>query len=159
MLLAFFSVTFIAMAVPAGLIATKIGRRKTILIGLGLLIPLFPVLTFVTNLWVFRALMLFGGAMWAMVNINSLPMVLDMGALTRAGRMTGFYYFFSFGASIVSPILYGVIRDLTKDYSTLFWYGGVAYLAAFICMLFVKHGESTAVHVVAQTAETDETAA
>lgn len=141
MLLAFFSVTFIAMAVPAGLLGTKIGRRKTIIIGLCATAIIFPVITFVTDIWIIRALLLIGGAMWALVNINSLPMVLDMGSMGRAGRMTGFYYFFSFGASIVSPIVYGLLRDVTQSYASLFWYAGGAFLLALICMTQVKHGE------------------
>jgi MFS-type transporter involved in bile tolerance (Atg22 family) len=69
-------------------------------------------------------------------------MVVEMASKDRIGSFTGYYYFFSFSAAIASPILFGFIRDLTKDYSTLFIYSVVAFAGALVCMLTVKHGEA-----------------
>ena len=87
------------------------------------------------------ALLASAGFGWACVNINSLPMVVELASVDKIGRFTGFYYFFSFGASIFSPILWGAIRDLPADYNTLFVYAVICFGLALLSMLFVKHGE------------------
>ena len=154
-----FSLTFVAFALPAGLIAGKRGRKKTIVIGLILLIAFMlpmifinPILsafgvdiakasTLMVKQIVVIALLASAGFGWACVNINSLPMVVELASVDKIGRFTGFYYFFSFGASIFSPILWGAIRDLTDDYNTLFVYAVICFGLALLSMLFVKHGE------------------
>jgi MFS-type transporter involved in bile tolerance (Atg22 family) len=140
--LTLFSLSFVAFALPAGIIAGKFGRRKIILIGLVGIIAAFVPMLFVSNVTILRLLLLLGGLCWACININSLPMVVEMASKDRIGSFTGYYYFFSFSAAIASPILFGFIRDLTKDYSTLFIYSVVAFAGALVCMLTVKHGEA-----------------
>ncbi len=154
-----FSLTFVAFALPAGLIAGKRGRKRTIVTGLILLIAFMLPMIFINPILtafgvdiasastlllkqiVVIALLASAGFGWACVNINSLPMVVELASVDKIGRFTGYYYFFSFGASIVSPILWGAIRDLTKDYNTLFVYAVICFLLALISMLFVRHGE------------------
>jgi maltose/moltooligosaccharide transporter len=145
MLLAFFSVSFIAAALPAGMLGGKIGRKKTILIGLIGITALFLPMYFIKDLWTLRIMLLLGGVVWAFININSLPMVVEMAGTTRIGTFTGYYYFFSYGAAILSPTLFGLIRDLTQNYSLIFIYAAVAFVAAIACISFVKHGESAPV--------------
>lgn len=155
-----FSLTFVAFALPAGLIAGKRGRKKTIMTGLLLLIGFMLPMIFINPLLsavgvdiaassslmikqiVVIALLACAGFGWACVNINSLPMVVELASHDKIGRFTGYYYFFSFGASIVSPILFGAIRDLTQDYNTLFVYAVICFGLALVCTLFVKHGEA-----------------
>ncbi|MDR0293465.1 MAG: MFS transporter [Oscillospiraceae bacterium] len=141
MMLAFFSVTFIAVSIPAGLLANRIGRRNAILIGLAGVTLLFPAVIFVKSATVVRLMLLAGGAFWAFVNINSLPMVLQLCSHKDIGRYTGYYYLFSFSANITAPILAGLLRDIVQDYGSVFLYAGVAYLLAFLCVLLVRHGE------------------
>ena len=141
MMLAFFSVTFIAVAIPAGFLANRIGRRKAILIGLFGVMLIFPALIFVKDANVVRIMLLIGGAFWACVNINSLPMVLQLCAHRDIGKYTGYYYFFSFSASITAPILAGLLRDIVQDYSSVFVFAGVSFLIALLCVIFVRHGE------------------
>ncbi len=150
-LLAFFSVTFIAMSIPAGILASKIGRRRTILTGLAFLMLLFPTMYFVKNLSVLRIMLLVGGAFWAFVNINSLPMVVELARHADIGRYTGYYYFFSFSAAIVAPIGFGRIADwfavekagqIVPNYGLVFLFAAAAFLCAFLCMLSVRHGEA-----------------
>lgn len=130
MLLAFFTGTFVLFALPAGLIGTKIGRKKSIVIGLlGITFSFIPMLL-ISSLMVLRVLLLVAGIFWAMININSLPLVLEIAREEELGTYTGYYYFFSFGASIVSPILFGLIRDLTGTYSTLFLYAPLGFALA-----------------------------
>ena len=142
LLLAMFSLTFLFFSIPAGIISTKLGRKTTILIGLFGVMTLFGAMMFIDNIWGLRILLLIGGIFWACVNINSLPMVVEMAKWKDIGKYTGYYYFFSFSAAIISPILFGFIRDIVIRYDIIFVYSAIAFGLAIICMLFVKHGEA-----------------
>jgi MFS family permease len=141
MTLSFFSLTFLSFAVPAGFIGAKIGRRKAILIGLSGLVVLFLPMIFIADIWVTRACLFLGGFCWAMVNINSLPMVVRISGASKIGTYIGYYYFFSFSSQIVSPILFGFIRDIVGHYRVLFLYSCIAFALAIVVLFFVKHGE------------------
>jgi len=141
MTLSIFSLTFLVFAVPAGYIAVKTGRRMAILIGLAGLIVLFFPMIFLANVWVARICLFLGGFCWAMININSLPMVVQLSGEGKIGAFVGYYYFFSFSSQIVSPILFGFIRDLVGHYKVLFMYTCIAFALAAISLLFVRHGE------------------
>lgn len=143
MTLAIFSLTFLAFAVPAGFIGAKIGRRKTILTGLIGIIVLFFPLIFMTNPWIARACLFFGGFFWACVNINSLPMVVRLSGGSKIGAYIGYYYFFSFSSQIISPVLFGFIRDKAGHYKVLFLFACIAFALALFCLIFVRHGEET----------------
>ncbi len=142
LLLAMFSLTFLFFSIPAGFISTRIGRKRTILIGLTGVMVLFTLMMFINNIMSLRILLLIGGIFWACVNINSLPMVVEMAKWKDIGKYTGYYYFFSFSAAIISPILFGFIRDIVIRYDSIFIYSAVSFGLAIICMLFVKHGEA-----------------
>jgi len=141
MTLSIFSLTFLIFAVPSGFIGAKIGRKKIILIGLVGLTALFVPLIFMSNAWIARVCLFLGGFFWACVNINSLPMVVRLSGENKFGTFIGYYYFFSFSSQIVSPILFGFIRDVVGDYKVLFLYSCIAFALAMICLFFVKHGE------------------
>ncbi len=141
-ILGFFSISFLIFAIPSGILATKIGRKKTILIGIVGLMVVFLSMVLITNVAVIRILMLIGGIFWAFVNINSYPMVVEMTTEENTGVYTGLYYFYASMAAIISPPLYGLIKDLT-GYHTLFIFSFVFYLLAFIFILKVKRGEVT----------------
>ena len=140
-LLAAFSGMFLIFAIPSGIIATKIGRKKVILTGLVVLLGVFLSLIFVKSILPISALLAVGGISWALININSYPMVVEMTANKGIGKYTGYYYFFSMLAAIVSPILFGFLKDLLGD-SLLFVYSSVALVIAFFFMMLVKHGEA-----------------
>lgn len=142
MTLASFSLAFLFFALPSGILAERFGRKKVIITGLvGICIMFLPLL-FVENTLIITLLLVGGGIFWACININSLPMVVELATGKTIGAFTGYYYFFSFSASIVSPILFGWIRDLTQNYSTLFSYSVIAFALALFCMLFVQHGDN-----------------
>lgn len=137
-----FSLAFLAFALPSGILAEKFGRKRMILIGLvGIIIMFIPML-FVQDAVILVILLVGGGLFWACININSLPMVVELATKESVGSFTGYYYFFSFGAAIVSPILFGWIRDLTQDYSVLFVYSVIAFAIALLAMFFVRHGDN-----------------
>lgn len=141
MLLAFFSVSFVVFAIPSGFIASKIGKVKSITIGLVGLLAVFIPLNLIMNITAIRVLLLVGGFFWAMININSLPLVLNLGSNNEIGTYTGYYYFFSFSASIVSPILFGAIRDVTQDYGNLFIYAPICFVFSLLCILSYQRTE------------------
>ena len=141
MLLGVFSIAFLAFAIPAGFIGAKLGRRRTILIGLAGVTLLFIPMAIMSNL-VLTVICLFGGGFfWACVNINSLPMVVRLADDRTIGTFVGYYYFFSVGAQIVSPILAGFIIDTSGTYRALFVYSCITFLVALTLLLFVRHGE------------------
>lgn len=135
-------VTAIIFFVPSGYVATKIGRKKTILFGVVLLAAVFATATLYTA---YSPLMFvsFGlaGVAWAAINVNSLPMVLEMSKGATVGKYTGYYYTFSMSAQIVTPILSGALLEHV-GYYTLLPYGAFFVALAFFTMLFVKHGDS-----------------
>lgn len=132
------SLAFMALAIPAGFIGKKLGRKKTILLGLAGVILMVLLLAFNLAAKGILAIFLLGGLSWALVNINSLPMVLDMGPLEMVGALTGVYYFFSQAADIISPPLVGWIADLAGGtMAVMFPYAGVFFILAAVCMLFV----------------------
>ncbi|NLY35805.1 MAG: SLC45 family MFS transporter [Tissierellia bacterium] len=142
MTLASYSLAFLVFALPSGILAEKFGRKPLILTGLVGIIFMFIPLLFIQNTTLITILLIGGGVFWACININSLPMVVEMTSEESLGSFTGYYYFFSFSASIVSPVLFGWIRDLTQDYTTLFAYSVIAFCVAFVLMIFVKHGDN-----------------
>lgn len=141
MMLAGFSLAFLLFAVPAGRIGHKFGRKRTILIGLIGFIIIFVLIIAKTSQMLLQFLLIIAGFFWAFININSLPMVLEFATLSSIGTFTGYYYMFSFSASIVSPIFYGFLQDIFQTDTLLFVFALVCFIVAFSSFLFVKHGE------------------
>lgn len=141
MMLAGFSLAFLLFAVPAGRIGHKFGRKRTILIGLIGFIIIFVLIIAKPSQMLLQFLLIIAGFFWAFININSLPMVLEFATLSSIGTFTGYYYMFSFSASIVSPIFYGFLQDIFQNDALLFVFALVCFIVAFSSFLFVKHGE------------------
>lgn len=141
-MLAVFSGMLVVFAIPSGFLATKLGRKKTILAGIVLLFLAFMSINFLpkTNLWPMYVVLAIGGISWALININSYPMVVEMTSNKGIGKYTGYYYFFSMMAAIVSPILFGYCKDKLGD-QFLFVYSSISMVIAFFFMMLVKHGE------------------
>ncbi len=135
----------IASYIPAGAIAGKIGRARTIKIGAAMLAASFGV-AFIYTLFASKfspalyAVFILVGISWALINVNSLPMVVEMCSGGDIGKFTGYYYAFSMSAQVITPILSGTLYGLNPK--TLFIYAAVAVLISFTTMLFVKHGDS-----------------
>jgi MFS-type transporter involved in bile tolerance (Atg22 family) len=87
--------------------------------------------------------LMFAGASWAMININSLPMVVDLTDPIKIGTYTGLYYFFSTAAAIAGPNINGWIVDLAGgNYAYIMFVGPVFMALALISMLGVRGGEA-----------------
>lgn len=132
--------------IPVGNVASKIGRRKVIRFGALLLGGSF-FLAFVYTMFsnsfssILYALFVLVGIAWAAINVNSLPMVVEMCKGSEVGKFTGFYYTFSMIAQIATPIVAGFLLE-NVDYKTLFPYAAIFTLASFVTMGFVKHGDN-----------------
>ncbi len=134
--------------IPAGQAASRIGRKKTILCGVLLLFACFFsafIYTCVCDEFHRPLYILFFlvGVAWAFINVNSLPMVLEMCKGSEVGRFTGFYYTFSMIAQVATPICAGTLMERI-DYMALFPYCAFFVLCAFVTMLFVRHGDGKA---------------
>lgn len=132
--------------IPAGAMAGKIGRKKTIMGGIVLMIAAFAMAFIYTLLSdqfspILYVLFVMIGVGWAAINVNSLPMVVEMCKGSDIGKFTGTYYTFSMAAQIVTPIVAGWLMNHVS-YSTLFPYSLVFITAAFLTMSMVKHGDS-----------------
>ena len=134
------TVSFILFSVPAGLIAQRIGRKLTIQIGLGGLTGLFLLGYFlIQNVATFLLILILVGFLWAMVNVNSLPLVYDYGDERRIGAYTGLYYFSSQLAAVLGPTLGGVAVDLLgNQYRWLFIFSTIFMALAWFVMSFVR---------------------
>lgn len=131
--------------VPVGFLAQKIGRKKSILIGVGLLASAFFGATFMnanSSVILLDVLFALAGIGWATINVNSFPMVVELASGGNVGKFTGYYYTASMAAQIVTPILSGAVMDLFGSMRPLFYYATIFVAIAFITMLFVKHGDS-----------------
>jgi MFS family permease len=144
LLLGFFSLTFIAFSIPGGMLAERWGRRRTILMGLVGLSVLLIVASTLPNVYAIAAILFLGGIAWALININSLPMIVDIAPSDRLlGTYTGLYYISGTLAAIAGPILNGWIIDITgKNYNTIFYVAPAFMVVAIGCMWFVTRGEA-----------------
>ena len=129
---------------PVGIIASRVGRKKTILAGVTMLTTAFLVASFLradSSPLLMNAMFALAGIAWATINVNSFPMVVEMCRGGDIGRYTGYYYTASMAAQTVTPYLSGTLMD-KAGMTTLFPYATVFVALAFITMLFVHHGDS-----------------
>ncbi len=141
-MLTFVSGAFLLFALPAGFVATRFGRKRTILAGLVTMIVFILGGYFVTNLMYLRVMLILAGIAWALININSFPMVSDIAPPGKIGSYTGLYYFFSMAAAIAAPPLVGALMDWL-GLRTLFLFSPCFLLLAAVCMSQVKRGEAS----------------
>ncbi|MCX6026169.1 MAG: MFS transporter [Chloroflexi bacterium] len=137
------NLTFIIFALPSGFIAARVGRRRTILWGLAIFSVLLVIAFFIPVMAVIAVALGLGGMAWALVNVNSLPMVLDTARQDQVGTSTGLYYLFSTVAAIAGPIANGQVIQRTGDnYNLIFLIAPFFFVIAFLLMLGVRHGEA-----------------
>lgn len=159
---------FVLFAIPSGYVAGKLGRKTTISIGL-ITITIMLILLYITPaealltaiaplplvgiplveggtrmLTLAGVLLILGGIGWAFININSLPMIVDLTSAARIGTFTGLYYLFSTFSAIVGPNVNGWAVQLTGgDYNIIMIISPLFMLIAFAFMMGVKRGEAT----------------
>ena len=157
LMMAVFAVSLAVFGIPAGKMGRKLGRKKTIMIGLGAIVAMFAVYLTISQvlpanadgsvnkftwiaLWV---ALVVGGAAVGCININTLPLVLAIGGRDYVGTFTGYYYTATFSAAITGPILCGaLIGKLHEDYNYMFLFCAIFFLLGLLVITQVKHGES-----------------
>ena len=131
---------------PAGIVASKLGRKKTIMAGVVMLTGAFGAASFMragSPVLVMNILFALAGIGWATINVNSFPMVVEMCSGADIGKYTGFYYTASMSAQIVTPMLSGFFMDMDGvGMTVLFPYAAIFAGLAFVTMAFVRHGDS-----------------
>lgn len=132
--------------IPVGNIASKIGRRKTIKFGVILLASAFAAAFLYTVAFdkfspVLYLLFAIVGVAWASINVNSLPMVVEMCSGSDVGKFTGLYYTFSMSAQIITPVIAGWLLE-NVSYRSLFPYAAIFVFLAYITMCNVHHGDN-----------------
>ncbi|MBE5759469.1 MAG: SLC45 family MFS transporter [Clostridiales bacterium] len=139
--------------VPVGILSGKIGRKKTILLGIILLFTAFFAGSFFKtySFWI-TIFFIIAGAGWAAINVNSYPMVVELAKGSNIGKYTGYYYTASQAAQVLTPILSGFIleygylilgsTDPNAGYAFLFPYGAFFVALSFLTMRMVKHGDT-----------------
>jgi Na+/melibiose symporter-like transporter len=138
------TVFFLLFAVPAGFLATRWGRERIIRVGLiGLVLSALLGFFIVQDAITMVIILLFAGAFWAMVNVNSLPLVYDHGDEKQIGAYTGLYYFSSQLAAVLGPTLLGfLVGALGNQYRWLWLFTTVFMALALGTMLAVRRREA-----------------
>ena len=132
----------------AGGIADKIGRKWTITTGLGITVAALAIMVFVTPtgkvtgtngefafpvlLYVVWAIKGFG---MALVHNCSFPMVVELSSSKTIGKFTGYYYAASMSAQTVTPVLLGLVFNLTSAWRALPVYAVVLTILSFIVFI------------------------
>jgi maltose/moltooligosaccharide transporter len=152
------SVVFVLFALPAGYIGARIGRRRTIMTGIVLMGLLMLLMFFIPKasliipiakvfglgqIYRISFILMLAGASWALININSLPMVVDMTSDVNIGTFTGLYYLFSTLAAIIGPNITGWIIALAGNNFGLTMLVGPMFMTLALIMMFgVQRGEA-----------------
>ncbi len=152
------SLFFVLFSLPAGYFGAALGRRRTIMAGIILMaacvalmyfLPVNTLTILLTQLPVLGqvpvvgVILMVAGISWSLININSLPMVVDMTEASRIGTYTGLYYLFSTLAAILGPILYGLIIQWSgNSYSLVMLVSPIFFILAFLSISGVTQGEA-----------------
>ncbi len=125
--------------VPAGFLASFIGRKLSVIIGLVIMFTGLAIVMSLNAIGVFFFIgIIFSGIGWAMINVNSYPMIVEMSHKNNVGKYTGFYYTSSMLAQSFTPIVAGLAIARIDNYRVLFPYSAILVFMAFIVFFFVK---------------------
>lgn len=135
--------------IPVGMLAVKIGRRKSIMLGFALaVISFILVFFFVANpssaaMYLFTIFYLIAGFGLIIANVNTFPMVVELSSSDTVGKYTGLYYTATMSAQAITPFVAGLVME-NVGYKYLFLYATICVVLAIVLMFFVKHGDSKA---------------
>ena len=128
---------------PIGLLSMVLGRRRTVLLGMVLMIVALMSAARISegNSWLIAGMIALAGIGWTMIGINTYVMVVEVSKGYDDGRYTGYYYAASMSAQIITPILSGVLMDHSGRI-ILFPYAAFFVTLSLFTMLFVKQGDA-----------------
>ena len=131
---------------PVSLLASRLGRKKTVLIGIVVAAAAFIPCFFMTaktphvNI-LFPLCFLLAGFGMVCVNVNTLPMVTELSKGSTVGKYTGYYYAFSMSAQAVTPAFAGIFMTKISQ-SSVFIYASIFIALALVTTVFIKHGDN-----------------
>lgn len=125
-----FPVVFIITAIPAGMVGTKFGKVRAMQAGLVILPVIFLIAPGILEPWIIAALFGVGGLGWALINVQAMPLVADLGGRSAVGFAVGLYYLFTMAGQMIGPSILGTAMDLLGDRG-LFFAGAASFIAAF----------------------------
>ena len=127
---------------PVGFLSSRFGRKRVIQAGVLLLAACFGTAALFAQFSpVLYGIFALVGAAWAMINVNSYPMVVEISKSGDVGKYTGYYYTFSMSAQIVTPIVSGWLLEHV-GYYTLLPYAAVMVALSFVTISLTRHGDS-----------------
>ena len=127
---------------PVGFLSSRFGRKRVIQAGVLLLAACFGTAALFAQFSpVLYGIFALVGAAWAMINVNSYPMVVEISKSGDVGKYTGYYYTFSMAAQIVTPIVSGWLLEHVGYYSLL-PYAAVMVALSFVTISLTRHGDS-----------------
>ncbi len=135
--------------IPVGMLAVKIGRRKSIMFGWALavvsflLVFLFASSPNAAAMYLFTVFYLIAGFGLIIANVNTFPMVVELSSTGSIGKYTGLYYAATMSAQAITPFMAGLIMDEWGS-KYLFLYAMICVVISIVLMIFVKHGDSKA---------------
>jgi len=128
-----FAGAFLVAALAAGAIGTKLGKIPTMLIGLGSIPVIFIVAAQIRDVTLLMVVFVIGGLAWALVNVQAMPLIADLGGRKRIGFYIGMYYLFTMvGQMFGSPVI-GAVMDLFGD-EAMFYGAAGAYAVGFVLL-------------------------
>ncbi|MBR6410478.1 MAG: MFS transporter [Clostridia bacterium] len=135
-----------------GVLASRIGRKWSVSLGLGVSLAAYAVwgiLTFTTLKGaagsgsfppVIYAVWFIKGVGMSFVHVNSFPMVVELCSSSRIGQFTGYYYAASMAAQTITPVALGVLLlhpELNFGYLPV--YALICLVISLGVFLFVKN--------------------
>ena len=132
--------------IPVGILAVKIGRRKSVLLGFALAVVSFILVFFFVRpdhlaKYLFAIFYLISGFGLIITNVNTFPMVLELSSSSSVGKYTGYYYISTMSAQAITPFISGLVMDFFED-QYLFLYSAICVVIAFVFMFFTRYGDS-----------------
>lgn len=143
-----------------GIIASKIGRKWTLLSGLFLALACYAMWVIFTYalgfggpaisqlpIWLY-ILWLFKGFGMSLVHVNSYPMVVELCTGKKIGQFTGYYYAASMSAQTITPIAFGALLLAPSfDWNLLPIYAGICIAVSAAVFVFVKNVKTRKTHI------------
>ena len=122
---------------PAIKLSDKIGRKNSVLIGLVMMIVTLVLASFIRDMPLLVPLFAIAGSGWAIINLNSYPMLVEMSSAKNVGKITGYYYIAQQGSQAITPIVAGFVFSSTS-YAALFPYAATFMVLAFGLIFFFR---------------------
>ena len=134
--------------IPGSILSNKIGRKYTIAIGILCCLICMITMCFINQpgdyltwkKYAVYVLFVIAGIGWALINVASYPMVVELSPNSKIGKFTGYYYTASMLAQTITPVAIGAIMSFTDfGRKALFPYSTILFALALIVFMFITN--------------------